>query len=163
MQVKHQSVTSCSLGPQMQRLCCLHSIHLQVRPIGHDPISTAKVSFCAKCLPVAAPLGLRGWRRAADVLEREHGLDVTDQFPQHLGGLSKKFVTKITTAIGEQCVTTCPRKFCCRLTTQAHIFPHSLPKFVNEPCLTFVLAQQHNFKEFPPPSTLVQWESHYFV
>eukprot|EP00892_Ulva_mutabilis_P007019 jgi/Ulvmu1/468/UM001_0476.1 len=50
---------------------------------------------------------MRNWKRAAAAVERETGLDVHahHDFPQHLGGLSRKFVTKIVTVIGEQSYT----------------------------------------------------------
>lgn len=108
MQVNHLSVISCSPSPQMRNRCCQHRHQPQVRPLRHVSTTTSRTSIPLLSLTrTSVSAGLHGWRRAAAAVERETGLDVYahQEFPQELGGLSKKFVTKIVTVIGETCGT----------------------------------------------------------
>lgn len=107
--------------PQRSR-CCLWPGHRKVRttPLMHALLSLPDACSCnlevwhcgivprpnpvdSLCVP-PAERALRNWRRAADAIERERGLSCTaEDFPHELAGLSKRFVTRIVTVIGESC------------------------------------------------------------
>eukprot|EP00892_Ulva_mutabilis_P007053 jgi/Ulvmu1/471/UM001_0479.1 len=62
---------------------------------------------CFDDMSVTRRSAVRNWKRAAAAVERETSLDFDahQDFPQHLGGLSRKFVTRIVTVIGQQSYT----------------------------------------------------------
>lgn len=112
MQVKRLSARLCFRVPQTRRPGCLNKNQARVCSQYNVAIRLAYAVWNDR----GAPLGVvtyilrsgrpavRNWRRAATAVERETGLDVHShqEYPQQLEGLSKKFVTKIVTVIGEQ-------------------------------------------------------------